>query len=430
MTQNTGGSSVAGVYRSPSGVEVEIREVYADNLNEEMSNIRRVVEKYPYIAMDTEFPGIVAKPVGDHATTADYQYQSLKCNVDLLKIIQLGLTFTDSEGNFPPGCACWQFNFKFNLADDMYAQDSIDLLRKSGIDFEQNRIRGIESEDFGEQLMMSGLLLDPEVRWLSFHSSYDFGYLVKSLTCTDLPPDEVSFLELLRTYFPTLYDMKFMMTSCDGLHGGLQSLADAVQVERIGPMHQAGSDSLLTAQTFFKLVQRHFMGTLSSNGSSSSISSPQSGKGSGGGSGGSSSSSSGNNSNTLSLSVHNFEDSRFRGELFGLGNNYTKYRPPPGSQAAAGATGGGGSVIVGNSNPSATSLSSTSSSSSSHNSSSSSSSSNNSIPTSLMRNASAPASFSSSQGGGHMHGPSHSHHHPQHNHYYHGPPPHFVHDDE
>jgi hypothetical protein len=26
-----------------------------------------------------------------------------------------------------------------------------------------------------------------------------------------------------------------------------------VQVERIGPMHQAGSDSLLTAQTFFKV---------------------------------------------------------------------------------------------------------------------------------------------------------------------------------
>ena len=34
------------------------------------------------------------------------------------------------------------------------------------------------------------------------------------------------------------------------------------QVERIGPMHQAGSDSLLTAATFFKLVEVYFNGNL------------------------------------------------------------------------------------------------------------------------------------------------------------------------
>lgn len=31
----------------------------------------------------------------------------------------------------------WQFNFKgFRMADDVYAQDSIELLTKSGIDFQ------------------------------------------------------------------------------------------------------------------------------------------------------------------------------------------------------------------------------------------------------------------------------------------------------
>lgn len=34
--------------------------------------------------------------------------------------------------------------------------------------------------------------------------------------------------------------------------GGLQDLADEYNVSRIGPSHQAGSDSLLTSQTFFK----------------------------------------------------------------------------------------------------------------------------------------------------------------------------------
>lgn len=51
-----------------------------------------------------------------------------------------------------------------------------------------------------------------------------------------------------------------MMTAVEGMHGGLSSLADSLQIDRIGPMHQAGSDSLLTAQTFFSLVKKHFNG--------------------------------------------------------------------------------------------------------------------------------------------------------------------------
>ncbi len=51
-----------------------------------------------------------------------------------------------------------------------------------------------------------------------------------------------------------------MMTAAEGMHGGLSSLADMLQIERIGPMHQAGSDSLLTAQVYFGLIKKHFNG--------------------------------------------------------------------------------------------------------------------------------------------------------------------------
>ena len=41
-----------------------------------------------------------------------------RCNVDMLKLIQLGLTFTDAEGNLPTcngELSVWQFNFKCAL---------------------------------------------------------------------------------------------------------------------------------------------------------------------------------------------------------------------------------------------------------------------------------------------------------------------------
>ena len=92
--------------------------------------------------------------------------------------------------------------------DDMFAQDSIELLQSSGIDFEKFEHFGIDVQYFGELMMMSGLVLNEDIKWISFHSSYDFGYLLKTLTCTDLPMDESAFLDLLVTYFPCIYDVK------------------------------------------------------------------------------------------------------------------------------------------------------------------------------------------------------------------------------
>jgi len=92
----------------------------------------------------------------------------------------------------------------------MFAQDSIDLLKNSGIEFEKFDKYGINIQDFGELLTMSGLVLNDEVKWTSFHSSYDFGYLLKTLTCASLPQDEAAFLDLLHTFFPCIYDVKVM----------------------------------------------------------------------------------------------------------------------------------------------------------------------------------------------------------------------------
>jgi CCR4-NOT transcription complex subunit 7/8 len=254
--------------KTPADGDHMIIDVWAHNLQEELDKIVEMVaemtesddcdNEYCFIAMDTEFPGVVARPLGCFKSPHDYHYQTLKCNVDLLKIIQLGLCFCDKDGNVRPGVCTWQFNFKFDLSKDMYAQDSIELLTKSGIDFKAHEARGIDVSDFGEILMTSGIVLSDEVKWISFHSGYDYGYLLKVLTCEALPREEAKFFELLTTYFPYIYDIKYMMKSCRSLTGGLANIANLLQVPRIGPQHQAGSDSLLTASTFFKMRQVFF----------------------------------------------------------------------------------------------------------------------------------------------------------------------------
>jgi CCR4-NOT transcription complex subunit 7/8 len=235
-----------------------ITNVWAWNLQEELAKILLIIDEYPYIAMDTEFPGIVARPAGSHKTSNDYQYQTLRTNVDLLKIIQLGLCFCDSEGRIHPGTCTWQFNFAFSLTNDMYAQDSIDLLTKSGIDFAAHERDGIHASDFAEWLITSGIVLNEDVKWISFHSGFDFGYLLKILTAAPLPSKEDEFFALLQLWFPCVYDIKVLIDSFPSLHGGLSKIAETLNVIRIGPQHQAGSDSLLTAATYFKLKSQFF----------------------------------------------------------------------------------------------------------------------------------------------------------------------------
>ncbi|KAG6739225.1 hypothetical protein POTOM_056816 [Populus tomentosa] len=250
----------------PKEDSIQIREVWNDNLEEEFALIREIVDKFNHVAMDTEFPGVVLRPVGNFKNISDYNYQTLKDNVDMLKLIQLGLTFSDENGNLPT-CGTdkfciWQFNFReFNVTEDIFASDSIELLRQCGIDFKKNSEMGIDVNRFGELLMSSGIVLNDGVNWVTFHSGYDFGYLLKLLTCRSLPDSQAGFFDLINMYFPMVYDIKHLMKFCNSLHGGLNKLAELLEVERIGVCHQAGSDSLLTSSTFKKLKDNFFSGS-------------------------------------------------------------------------------------------------------------------------------------------------------------------------
>lgn len=239
-----------------------IRDVWDFNLAEEFRAISLVVQKYPYIAMDTEFPGIVMWPEDKDDYIPDYNYQLMRSNVDVLKIIQLGLTFFNAEGDLPEGVCTWQFNFKFDLKREMYAEDSVELLQNSGIQFDRHKEEGIDADEFADLMIGSGLVLEEKVYWIAFHSSYDFGYLLRLLTPVNLPDSEVDFFEMLNLYFPNMYDLKCLAERCQYFKIGLQYLADTLGVVRVGLQHQAGSDSLLTGKVFFDMTEKYFKGGL------------------------------------------------------------------------------------------------------------------------------------------------------------------------
>jgi CCR4-NOT transcription complex subunit 7/8 len=246
--------------------------------------------------------------MGSFRGKSDYHYQCLRCNVDLLKIIQLGITLFTEDGEQPPSTSqssdsgidnqayrkyngsgqlpcTWQFNFKFSLKDDMYAEVSIDALKQAGVDFARLDVDGIDPFDFASLLISSGLVCDEDVRWISFHGGYDFGYLTKLLICQPLPDDEMEFDMLMKKFFPSIYDIKYLMKYAIKQHtmgqltpidpgsadilakfeqkASLENIAESFKVKRQGSAHQAGSDSCLTGRVFFRMRERIFNGEIS-----------------------------------------------------------------------------------------------------------------------------------------------------------------------
>ncbi|KAI3471772.1 hypothetical protein Pfo_028425 [Paulownia fortunei] len=221
-----------------------IRSVWSSNLEYEFSLIRRLIDQYSFVSMDTEFPGVVIRHQHPYSDPLDH-YQTLKSNVDALKLIQVGITLSDSFGNLPDlgcpdRCFIWEFNFRdFDISRDDHAPNSIDLLRHQGINFESTRQFGVSTSRFAELMMSSGLLCH--------HGQA-------------LPGTLPEFLNLLRVIFGNrVYDVKHLMKFCQGLHGGLDRVAQSLGVERaVGKCHQAGSDSLLTWHAFEKIRAVYF----------------------------------------------------------------------------------------------------------------------------------------------------------------------------
>ena len=80
------------------------------NFEEELQKISELVETYPMIAMDTEFPGVVIEEVSFALSAKEQvhrEYLKIKANADALKIIQIGITLSDESGKMPSPVSTW-----------------------------------------------------------------------------------------------------------------------------------------------------------------------------------------------------------------------------------------------------------------------------------------------------------------------------------
>lgn len=162
--------------------------------------IHDVIRKFSHVSMDTEFLGCIyyiSTGLKNPTFGVSNHYCLLKANVDALKLFQVSLIVSHCDSNLPNFgmnfCYIWELNFcDFDVACDLY--ESIELLRRQGIDFVKNWIFWVSSIHFAHLMVQSGL-----------------------------PRTLEEFLEMLRLILRSkVYDVKHLMEFCDSLYGGLE----------------------------------------------------------------------------------------------------------------------------------------------------------------------------------------------------------------
>eukprot|EP00439_Symbiodinium_sp_Y106_P049807 s592_g6.t1 len=202
---------------------------------------------YSYVAVETQFPGPVIRPMGPFDESHKFHWQMLKGNVDLTKVLQLSFAFSDVKGNRPKGISTWRFNFIFDANKDFYSKDVVDqLCQTRNLDIHKHSNKGIQPHLFAELLLGSGLVLNEEIRWITYRGAntfetntedghpgrpaeqpwvqfaglYDFGHLLLMLQGKrELPDEPDSFFSELDLFFPSRCDVAKHLSRLPQLNG-------------------------------------------------------------------------------------------------------------------------------------------------------------------------------------------------------------------
>ncbi|SCU92536.1 LAME_0F00386g1_1 [Lachancea meyersii CBS 8951] len=259
---------LAGSFALPPPNQFMMRDVWSNNLHAEFAQIRKLVGQYNVVAISTEFVGTIARPMGNFRSKNDYHYQTMRSNVDLLNPVQVGLSISDARGNKPEsGPSTWQFNFHFDVTQEMVSAESLELLKKSGINFERHQNLGVTAFEFAQLLTDSGLI-SSDVTWVSYHAAYDFGFLVNMLMNSAMPNNKEDYVWWVQQFMTNFYDLNLINKFAQlQLQQGqkqnptpqqqptLEAMADEIGIPRFPLFSSTAGQSLLALLTFTHLFQ-------------------------------------------------------------------------------------------------------------------------------------------------------------------------------
>ncbi|CAN6457348.1 unnamed protein product [Victoria cruziana] len=251
-----------------------LREIWEDNFYREQEFIRQVVVQHNYVTVATRVIPVAAAvgpassssdaPTGTRQTL-DENYAFFRQRSDAVRLLQIGLTFSDEGGNLPKdpatGERCiWELNVKVAKSveeiDDSFRQH----LTEKGVDVDFNMKHAIHPDVLCIGFWCMDALMKERIRWVVFRAGAAFGPLLNIMREAEkLPERREDFLDVVKLYFPKFYEVRRMMAAC-GLSGTIQEVAKVlgVAVTEGQMFNQAGPDSLLTLQVFLGLRKRHF----------------------------------------------------------------------------------------------------------------------------------------------------------------------------
>ncbi|XP_034570048.1 probable CCR4-associated factor 1 homolog 11 [Setaria viridis] len=276
------GGFVADVHAmaaAPAAPGLAVTSVTAENFEAELDAIAALLQRYPIVVIDTEYPGTVHRPTAGRRecdVTPGERYALVKANVDELPAVQLGITLCDADGNVPvvaagaDGRACqraWEFTFSdFDPVRGRHAPESVAFLTSQGVDFPAARLRGVSSSAFAARLaaVLAPARLRGGLTWAAFGGAYDFAYMIKMLSGGQpLPGTWQEFMARARDLLGGgMFDAKYMAEHsgrADLIGGGLRRVAVRLGAPLLFPEPPclAGPKSH-TACHVYTAMRRHF----------------------------------------------------------------------------------------------------------------------------------------------------------------------------
>lgn len=237
---------------------VEVRPVWANNLNYELGLMQHVAADAICAAVNVHYPGVVHGAGRDQASlTAEQRYADLKRNVDELKPLQVGLAVHNARGHR----VAWEFNLRdFDLAaGDAHTARSLSYLAGRGLALGALRRHGLPAAGLARGLARSGLVARPGLRWVAYSGAYHVAYLLKVITGgAPLPPTVVGFLAAARHLLgPDMYDVARVAADFHGGPVGLDMIASRLGIPPplTSPM-LAGAAAVRAIEAFVELMHR------------------------------------------------------------------------------------------------------------------------------------------------------------------------------